>query len=103
MSEMDVVIASEIADLEEALWKREKQGRRHLVWGLLGMSPAALLPFLGLLRSGAGGLAVGLVVAVVVVELVRGGRASLDCRKIRKELATKRLSLGEGSRLWDRE
>jgi len=103
VSERSIVIASEIDDLEEALWKREKQGRRHILWGFLGMSPAALLPFLGLLRSGAGGLAVGLVVAVVVVELVRGWKAGLDCRKIRKELATRRLALGDGSRLWDRE
>ena len=93
---MDVVIASEIADLEEALRKRESQGRRHLLWGLLGMSPAALLPFLGLLRSGAGELAIGLVVAVVVVELARGGKASLDSRKMRKQLRTLHLRLREG-------
>ena len=60
------VIQAEIEDLSKDLEKVRGKKRRHALWALLGLSPAALLPAIGLALEGSDGLLVLLVVLVVV-------------------------------------
>ena len=48
----DLAFQTLIADLERDLKRRRRQRFWHWTWTFLGVSPAALLPLLGLLEHG---------------------------------------------------
>ena len=66
-------------ELEDA----QRKSRRHLRWALLGLSPAALIPFVGLLAEGSFGLIVVLVVLVLLVEGWRYLQAEKKASRLR--------------------
>jgi hypothetical protein len=67
-----LALRSEVLDLEKALDARRRATHRHFFWAVLGLSPAAFLPMVGLLRGGGLVLAVVLGALVSVVEVIRG-------------------------------
>jgi len=67
-----LALRSEVLDLEKALDARRRATHRHFFWAVLGLSPAAFLPMMGLLRGGGLVLVVVLGALVSVVELIRG-------------------------------
>lgn len=73
-----LALRSEVRDLEEALEARLRASHQHFLWAVLGLSPAAFLPILGVLRAVSLVLAVVLGAVVSVVELIRGLRARRD-------------------------
>jgi hypothetical protein len=73
-----LALRSEVRDLEEALEARRRATHRHFLWAVLGLSPAAFLPMIGLLRGGSLVLVLVLGTLVTVVELIRGMKARGD-------------------------
>jgi hypothetical protein len=69
-----LALRSKVQDLEEALEARRRATHRHFLWAVLGLSPAAFLPMVGILRGGSLVLALVLGVLVSSVEVVRGMR-----------------------------
>ena len=84
MDKNDLVARSQIKDLVEEMEVHEKRGNRHLLFAVLGVSPGALLPMLGLLNSGAMGYVVALSFGVMGVELWRGLKARSKWRRMRE-------------------
>lgn len=74
-------------DLRERLKKAERRKSRHGLWLMLGMSPSALIPFIGLTMEGSKELAVVLAALVVVVEAVQWLRAQREVTDLRTALA----------------
>lgn len=75
------------ADLGDALRElevAERKAGRHLMWAVLGLSPAALIPFAGLLAEGSFGLILVLITLVFFIEGWRYLRASKEVSRLRE-------------------
>jgi len=70
------IIASEVKDLEQELAVARRKANWHFVWTVLGVSPAAMIPALGLIREGSMGLLVLLAVLVTISQGYLGAKAS---------------------------
>lgn len=88
-------IRVERADLVEELRLARKAELRHLVWCMLGMTPAAVVPFVGLALEGNVALMALLCVLVVWVEGWRWIRSGRRVKALEADLA--RLD-GDGGR-----
>ena len=77
---------TERADLEHALTKAQGRKSRHALWVLLGISPAAMIPALGLILEGSIALVVVLLVLVSVVEAVRWFQAAAVVSRLEQAL-----------------
>jgi len=86
---------AEREDLEERLLAVRKKKNRHLLWAVLGLSPAALIPAIGLLVEGNMGLLIVLLVLVFFGQVYGLARTSSEARKLEKEL----LELSNGANL----
>lgn len=64
-----VIAVSDAEDLSQEITGLRKKAKRHLQWSLLGVSPAALLPALGLMGEGS---TTFLILLVVLVTLTQG-------------------------------
>ena len=89
----DVDLADALRELEIA----ERRASRHLLWATLGLSPAALIPFVGLLAEGSLVLVVVLTTLVFFVEGWRHLRASKEAKRLRAVVA--RLEVGQSGDL----
>ena len=69
------------AEVRRALQAAEEKASRHLVWAALGLSPAALIPFVGFLIEGSVHLIWPLIVLVFFAE---GGRYWLAQREVQR-------------------
>ena len=76
----------EIEVLEENLRSVQRREKRHLLWMVLGISPAAVLPALGLLREGNIGLLLLLGVLVTGSEWFAWIRASHEAERLERKL-----------------
>ena len=74
----------EIEELEERLLVVHRKEKRHLLWMVLGISPAATLPFLGLLVQGKIGLLFLLSALVAVSQAYSWTRASREAERLEK-------------------
>ncbi len=61
-------LRADLTDVELALERARKKEARHFAFAVFGMSPAALVPFVGLALEGEGALLAVLCVMVVIVE-----------------------------------
>ena len=82
---------ADLADARERLDGAERKAARHLAWALLGLSPAALVPFLGLLVEGNLTLLAVLLVTVPFVEGWRYRRAKREADRL--QMLVNRLRL----------
>lgn len=82
-AEMSALTSTDLADAKRELVAAEGRAKRHLVWLLFGMSPAALIPFVGLLIEGSPELLFVLIWLVLIVEGWRYLRASREVRRLR--------------------
>lgn len=89
-SQSSVLARLELEELEEKLQRARRKERRHLLWTLLGFSPAAVLPALGLLREGSIGLLFLLAVLVTVSEGVAWARASRKAERLEEQCRARR-------------
>lgn len=69
LSEAALVQAREEELLDDLMSVRKKK-RRHALWALLGLSPAAVIPAAGLFMEGSFGLFVLLCVLVTATQLI---------------------------------
>lgn len=81
---MTPLARADLADARERLDRAERKAARHLAWALLGLSPAALVPFLALLIEGSITL---LAVLLVMVPLVEGWRYRCATGEVRRARA----------------
>jgi len=87
------IIASEVSDLEQELRVVRRKARWHFVWIVLGISPAAIIPALGLIREGSRGLLALLAVLVTISQGYAGAKASKKAGEL--EATLKELKAGE--------
>jgi hypothetical protein len=80
-------LRADLADVELALRRARKKEVRHFVWATFGVSPAALLPFLGLAVEGETVLLAVLCGMVVVVEGWRWLKARAEVKDLEGTLA----------------
>jgi hypothetical protein len=88
-----VLLRAKVEDLEEELRVVRKRERRHFTWALVGISPAALLPAIGLFLEGSFGLVVILVILVTFTQVYQGVMAGAEAARL--EEALERLARGE--------
>ena len=81
-----ILLQSEIEDLERELRAVRRKERWHFVWALIGISPAALIPAIGLFREGSFGLVVLLALLVTISQLYLGVKASGKAARLKKAL-----------------
>lgn len=81
-----MVVQAEIEDLERELRAVRRKERWHFVWALTGISPAALLPAIGLFREESFGLIVLLSFAVTISQFYLGVKASGKANRLNKSL-----------------
>jgi hypothetical protein len=81
-----VVARLELEDMERRLQAVRRKERRHLLWMVLGVSPAAILPALGLLREGNLGLLVLLGVLVTFSQWYSWTKASNEAERLEKAI-----------------
>lgn len=81
--EPTAIASADLTDALRELDDAQRRSKRHLMWALLGLSPAALIPFMGLLAEGSFGLIVVLVVLVLLVEGWRYVRAEKEASRLR--------------------
>lgn len=77
---------AEREDLERRLRAAGKKRARHNLWLVLGISPAAAIPAMGLLAEGEIVLLVVLLVLVFVAQLYGLVKASREVRRLEQEL-----------------
>ena len=77
------VTSSDLEDARGALADAEKRAGRHLLWAANGLSPAALVPFVGLLLEGSVGLVVVLLFLVFLIESWLYLRATSEAQRQR--------------------
>ncbi len=82
-----------LEELEGRLQAAHRREKRHLLWVVLGLSPAAVIPALGLLSEGSFGLFILLVVLVTASQLISWNLAAREAERLEKELS--RLRHGE--------
>jgi hypothetical protein len=80
-------LRAERADLVEELRAARKAEMRHLVWCMIGLTPAAVIPFVGLAIEGNVALMALLCVLVVFVEGWRWIRSGRSVRALEAQLA----------------
>lgn len=85
-----ILLQSQIEELERELRAARKKGRRHFVWALVGVSPAALIPAIGLFREGSFGLLVLLALLVTTSQFLLGINASGKAARLEKALESLR-------------
>jgi hypothetical protein len=82
----DALRESERQDLEERLRGARSAARRHGLWAVLGFSPGALIPMLGVLHEYGAAAAVAISVLVVGVEAWRAVQAHMDAAELAAKL-----------------
>ena len=82
-------LASEIQreDLERQVQTLERKRQRHALWAVLGVSPAAFLPALGLIAEGNIGLLILLSFLVTGTQAFSWARASRESKKLKEQLS----------------
>lgn len=81
------VLRAEAADIEERLRRARKAEMRHVVFMFLGITPAAVVPLVGLALEGNVALMALLCVLVVFVEGWRWIRAGREVQRLEDALA----------------
>jgi hypothetical protein len=74
----------ELEELEQRLRVVHRKERRHLLWMVLGISPTAILPSLGLLLEGRIGLLLLLSGLVAVSQAYAWVKASREAERLEK-------------------
>ena len=85
-AESSYLIQVEVEDLERELRAVRRKERWHFVWALTGISPAALIPAIGLFREGSFGWVVLLAFLVTISQFYLGVKASGKAARLKKSL-----------------
>ncbi len=87
---MEAAARLELEELEGRLQRARKKERRHLIWTVLGLSPTAVLPALGLLRESNFGLLFLLALLVTVSEGIAWARSSREAERLEEQCRARR-------------
>jgi len=82
LQSLSPALRADLADVERALERARKKEARHFAFAVFGVSPAALIPFLGLALEGEGALLAVLCMMVVIVEGWRWFKARGEVRSL---------------------
>ena len=80
------IIQAEMEDLERELRAVRKKERWHFVWTLTGVSPAALIPAMGLFLHGNYGLVVPFLLLVAISQFYLGAKAAGKAARLKRAL-----------------
>ena len=80
--ELPPVLRADAEDVTEALRLARRAETRHGLFALLGVSPAAILPMLGLLRGGSEALVIPLCLLVMLTEGWKWIAAGREARRL---------------------
>ena len=80
------IVQAEVDELERELRAVRKKERWHFVWALTGMSPAALIPAIGLFLDGYYALVVPFVLLVTISQFYLGVKAAGKASRLKKAL-----------------
>ena len=80
------IFQAEVDDLERELRAVKRKERWHFVWALTGMSPAALIPAMGLFLDGNYALVVPFVLLVTISQFYLGVKASGKAARLKRAL-----------------
>ena len=83
---VSMLIEYEVEDLERELRAVRKKERKHFIWALTGISPAALIPMFGLFLTDSYGLLILLALLVPFSQLYMGVKASGKASRLKKSL-----------------
>ncbi len=89
-AESSFLIQADVEDLERELRAVRKKERWHFVWALTGISPAALIPAIGLFREGSFGFVVLLALLVTISQFYLGVKATGKAARLKKALESLR-------------
>jgi hypothetical protein len=81
-----LVARLEREEMERRLEAVHRKEARHLFWMVMGISPAAILPALGLLREGSFGLLVLLAALVTISQWYSWTKASREAERLEKAI-----------------
>lgn len=73
-------------DLETRLGIVKRKEKRHLLWAILGFSPGAVVPALGLMREGSTGLLLLLGGLVVVYQGFLWNKSAREAERLENQL-----------------
>ena len=76
------LVQSELEDLKRELRVVQKTERWHFVWAMTGISPAALIPMIGLFHEGSFGVLLLLAVLVTISQFYLGGKAATRAHRL---------------------
>jgi len=85
-SQMSLVSEVEREEIVRRIEKLRKKGARHLLWALLGVSPGALLPALGLMWEGSVELLLVLGVLVTLTQFYAWAKTGREAGDLRERL-----------------
>ena len=80
------VLRAEILDLSEDLADTERRHRRHFLWTLLGFSPTAVIPAIGIALGQATIPLGGLILFLVLREAWKTVTTGRDVRRLRSQI-----------------
>ena len=86
LSGAELLLEVERDELARRIAKLRRKGGRHVLWALLGLSPGAFIPALGLMREGSFELLLVLVVLVLVTQVFLYARTTNEAARLEKEL-----------------
>lgn len=78
--------ALEVDEMERRFETAQRKEKKHLLWMVLGLSPAAAIPALGLFLEGSSGLLLLLLGLVAVTQAVSWNRAAREAERLEAEL-----------------
>ena len=91
------IVQAEVDDLERELRTVRKKERWHFVWALTGMSPAVLIPAIGLFLDGYYGLVVPFVLLVTISQFYLGVKAAGKAARLKRALEDQQAERELGS------
>jgi len=80
------IIAAEVSDLEREIKVARRKATWHRIWVVLGLSPAAMIPAIGLMREGSTELLFLLAVLVTISQAYLGAKAAKKAGELEARL-----------------
>ena len=80
------LVQSEVEDLKRELRVVQRKERWHFVWAMTGISPAALIPMIGLFHEGSFGVLLLLAILVTISQFYLGGKAATRAHRLKQAI-----------------
>ena len=81
-----ILVQSEVEDLKRELRAVQRKERWHFEWAMTGISPAALIPLIGLFHEGSFGVLLLLAILLTIFQFYLGGKAATRAHRLKREI-----------------